>query len=56
VTESGEIAKSIDEGKTWQLENIDHYGIDGYGPMKVYFKDTKTLLGIKGNSIFKYEL
>jgi|GEM_PF-3743841 len=57
VTESGEIAKSTDGGKTWQLENIDYYGIDSYyGLTKVYFKDTKTLFGIKGHSILKYEL
>lgn len=54
VTTAGEIAKTTDGGKSWSLVNIKNYGV--YDLANVYFKDSKTLLGLQGNSIYKYDL
>lgn len=54
VTSAGEIARTNDGGDSWELVNIDNYGV--YDLAKVYFKDSETLLGLQGKSIFKYNL
>lgn len=54
VTSAGEIARTNDGGDSWELVNIDNYGV--YDLAKVYFKDSETLFGLQGQSIFKYNL
>ena len=54
VTSAGEIAKTTDGGESWELISKENYGV--YDLAKAYFIDSKTLLGLQGNSIFKYEL